>query len=257
MKKNTYIVIITLITIVCVIIGCFRFIFNVGMHFYDFYTNNTSEEYTSGADARNTEGLDAFTSIRVDVDVLDVTVVAGDSYSISYACDKDLVPTYEVKDGTLQVTQNGDDWSPLSFGNDDCEATITVPKDAAIETIDITSDVGDTEISGLTISDIIITADVGDVSLQNVTMKTGNIELDTGDAELDHCSFENLTVSSDVGDVDVDSTEDLSDYAMDLSTDVGDVEINGRNQGQDYSTSGNGSKQLTVDNSTGDVEISY
>ena len=65
-----------------------------------------------------------------------------------------------------------------------------------------------------------------------------------------------LIIQNNVGDVKVSSSKDLSGYAYDLDTSIGDVSINGVSHKKEYQQKGSDGK-ITVDNSTGDISITY
>ena len=131
------------------------------------------------------------------------------------------------------------------------------------------SDSDDTESSGTTLS-------TGTVSLPSfntvkIDSKVMNLSIEKGDDysiqcdsteklnpkyEIKDITFEKLYVDGSVGDVKVSSPKDLSDYAYDLDTSIGEVSINGVSHKKEYQQKGTGGK-ITVDNSTGDISITY
>ena len=82
------------------------------------------------------------------------------------------------------------------------------------------------------------------------------MDTSVGDTVIKDNIFEKLYVDGSVGDVKVSSSKDLSDYAYDLDTSIGDVSINGVSHKKEYQQKGTGGK-ITVDNSTGDISITY
>ncbi len=258
MKKNIYLTVLSVITIICMIVGCLRIIGKLGSNWFhwDSYSGSTDDQEL-GTDA-NAQELEAFTNIDLDVNVLDVTIVYGDQYTIAYDCDKRYIPQYQVKDDTLYVKQSSStNWNLFSLDNAKCEMTITLPKDTQLDNLNMQVDVGDVKINGIKATSTTMDADVGDVDIDNANMGDADFSMSTGDISLDQVTFTNLKINASVGDVEISTTTSLAGYRMDLSTSVGEIEINGQDYDDDYENAGTGAGDVTVNNSTGDIEVKY
>ena len=108
------------------------------------------------------------------------------------------------------------------------------------DTLNISSSVGDIDISDNLFTTITLQSDVGDISLENVT-------------------FQTAALSSDVGDIDVETPSPLDSYKMDLSCDIGEIEINDRSFRSHYTqdAAAANTQTLTVTSDTGDISIEY
>ena len=104
-KKNLYLILLSIITLVSAIIGILiHVIIPAGSWFANFDEHFDSDDFIAGSTTY--EELDAFQSIDFDINVADITITNGDTYSISYQTRKKaLIPSYEIKDGTLYVKQ--------------------------------------------------------------------------------------------------------------------------------------------------------
>ncbi len=272
MKKTIYLTILTIVTVVCIIFGA---LYHIG----GFFSNITFFNFLGGNLDRSpinySEDLDAFEAINLDTNVMDITIERGEGYHLSYNCEKYLEPEFEVKNNTFTLSQPDVSSPVFNISSNKCSMTLTVPSDVYFTKIDITSDVGavsiedigaktaifQADVGDLTLdtcafSDTNITADVGDITSLNTDLGNATISADVGDIELNDATFESLDLSNDVGDVDLDCATKLSNYQIELSTDVGDVTVNGKNHDKDYSRDGNGEK-LTIENSTGDINLNY
>lgn len=265
MKKNVYLTVLTIVTVICVVIGLCYHTINFGVSFMDglnipFFS--LSRNTTSGNGSKSSEMLkdpedimlDEFNTIKVDADVMDLNIEYGSNFSLSYYCNEKLIPDYKVKDGVLTVTQNSD-LTSLWGGNKKCSVTITVPEE--LEFVDIASDVGDIDLKNLSIKTLTLTADVGDIDIIRCTLGQVTLTADLGDIDVENSSFIELKATNDVGDTDIESSISLSDYEIDLKTDIGEVEVNDRNSHRSFQQPGTGNGKLTVSNSTGDIEVSY
>ncbi len=242
MKKNIYLLIITLITIGCIIVGG---IIHLG--------NGQLFGLNLGDTIESEETLSAFDSLHITGDVMGVSIVRGDDYEIKYEGTENLMPKYEITDGELAVVQKG---KKTGFGNFKCSVTITIPEDASLQSFYADIDVGDINVTDMEIVTLTGESDVGDLNFTKITSQDVTITCDTGDIELSDCTFENLDINADVGNVDVKSAKDLSDYSFELSCDVGKVTINGDKESKNYESEGS-EGSVTISADVGDVDITY
>ncbi len=240
-----------------------------------FYSDSDDTESSGTTLSTDTVLLPSFNTVKIDSKVMNLSIEKGDDYSIQCDADKKLNPKYEIKDNTLIVSQKQKIKVHNFMKNQKCSVHITIPEDTTLELINVDGSVGDINLSNLDVTTLKIDSCVGDIELDDC--KTDSIDIDTSTAvvELNGCEaneidvdtsvgdtvikdniFEILYVDGSVGDVKVSSSKDLSDYAYDLDTSIGDVSINGVSHKTEYQQKGTGGK-ITVDNSTGDISITY
>ena len=292
MKRNVYLIILTIITILCIIAGtCYHLVrFGISIAgglpsiqtFMDAVTDwndDDSSDNTESASSTKTvsssQNLDAFTSIQADMNVMDLKVVSGDSYSIQYKASKKFVPEFEVKNNCLTIKQTQNVSFSTATRNAKCTVTVTVAD--SLDSVKIQSDVGDITLSDQTNTTFSLYADAGDIDLENCAFGKSTVETDAGDfdlknctftalslyadagdIDLENCTFTNMDISTDAGDIDIDSKEDLSGYRIALDTSYGDVTVNHKKQRHSYSHDGNLSGHtLTVSTYAGDIDLNY
>lgn len=259
MKKTLYLTVLTIVTVICIIAGsCYHIIgwgtnFIHSIPFISFNSDNYND--SEHGSSQKTEEVGEFQKLDIQTNVMDVTIGTGTTYSISYNCTNSLIPIYEVKDGTLTITQKGS--HTWSWGNNHCDMKITVPADAKLDQCKITSKVGDIDVSNLHAGTFTTNASVGDVDITDSELTNGDVSSSTGDINMKGITFDTMTITSSVGDVNFQSNSNLADYEMDLGTSVGDVEVNNRDQGKNYSNNGSSNNELTINASTGDVNVEY
>lgn len=258
MRKNVYLTILTIITVFCIIIGSVYHILGWGFSFLDalFDLPHFSFEKESAgplSDSGEIE-LDDFTSIDADVYVMDLTIESADRASISFSGHSKLKPKYEVKNGTLILTQGN---FRNMWGNKKCSVTVTVPYDQFCDMLDIRMDVGNIDITDIGGETLELSADVGDIDISSCSFHSMDVQSDVGDIDVDHCDFLAMNIDCSVGDICVNSAADLSDYYIDISTSFGDVEYNDREYHRSFSQNGSANGQeVVISNDTGDVELS-
>lgn len=243
MKRTIYLAVITLITIGCVLFG----VFGLSNRGFSFSFGIGSPNYTIEESAT----LEAFERITVDAAVLDLIIKDGSAYALDYHGTKNLVMSYRVDNGELVISQKK---KGSMIGNNSAVLTLTVPRDAQFDKVDIGIDVGDVDMRELSIGSMDADIDVGDMTVEKTAFEQVTIDSDTGDVDLKDCSFVNLDISCDVGDVEVDSSMDISEYAYDLKTDVGEVEVGAGEYGKKYYKDGENGKVI-IHGDVGDITV--
>ena len=281
MKKNVYLIILTLVTVICIIGGtCYHLVgwgvsFLSHLPFASFYSDSDDTESSGTTLSTDTVSLPSFNTVKIDSKVMNLSIEKGDDYSIQCDSTEKLNPKYEIKDNTLIVSQKQKIKIHNFMNTQKCSVHITIPEDTTLELINVDGATGDINLSNLDVTTLKIDNSVGDVKMDDCKTDSIDIDTSTGDVKLNGCEaneinvdtsvgdtvlkdiiFEKLYVDGSVGDVKVSSPKDLSDYAYDLDTSIGEVSINGVSHKKEYQQKGTGGK-ITVDNSTGDISITY
>lgn len=281
MKKNVYLIILTLITIICIVGGtCYHLVgwgvsFLSHLPFASFYSDSDDTESSGTTLSTDTVSLPSFNTVKIDSKVMNLSIEKGDDYSIQCETTEKLNPKYEIKDNTLIVSQKQKIKIHNFMNTQKCSVHITIPEDTTLELINVDGSIGDINLSNLDVTTLKIDNSVGDVKMDDCKTDSIDVDTSTGDVKLNGCEaneinvdtsvgdtvikdiiFEKLYVDGSVGDVKVSSPKDLSDYAYDLDTSIGDVSINGVSHKKEYQQKGTAGK-ITVDNSTGDISITY
>ena len=281
MKKNVYLIILTLITIICIVGGtCYHLVgwgvsFLSHLPFASFYSDSDDTESSGTTLSTDTVSLPSFNTVKIDSKVMNLSIEKGDDYSIQCDSTEKLNPKYEIKDNTLIVSQKQKIKIHNFMNTQKCSVHITIPEDTTLELINVDGATGDINLSNLDVTTLKIDNSVGDVKMDDCKTDSIDIDTSTGDVKLNGCEaneinvdtsvgdtvikdniFEKLYVDGSVGDVKVSSSKDLSGYAYDLDTSIGDVSINGVSHKKEYQQKGTDGK-ITVDNSTGDISITY
>ncbi len=253
MKKNVYLIIITAITVLCIIGGSLYHLIGLGIQNHRLSVREVERvEFQSD--------LEAFTSIDATMSVTDLNIQLGNTYSISFSGNKEIEPQYHVENGVLVITQK--DPKPTiginnhSINNNACNTVITIPANAnALDTLTLNCNVGDVDIAGINVDTLKITADVGDIDIDNCTGKEIIVNGSVGDIDLAKNDFLATTVSADVGDVDIIVLGSLSDYNLDITADIGEVEVNHKKHKKEYHASAASEYSIKATGSVGDISV--
>lgn len=254
MKRAIYLTLLSLVTIGCIIFGTIYHTGKAIVHF-DRWWDEEVEDNSTDTSEEGEYTLDAFTSLNVQADIAAVSVRQGDEFKIEWSVHRSGVPTYEVKDGVLTVTQKHPHKNIA--GEHSCSITITLPEGTKLDRVEIDADVGDVQISNVITEKMDITADVGTVDMENCQLGDSTIEADVGDVRLYACEFKDMNVSADVGSISINTAQDLADYSFDLETSVGDIRINNENEHKKFEKHGSGKYRIDADCDVGSLEINF
>ncbi len=284
MKKTTYLVIISIVTIITVIAGSIYHFGDVEIG-WGFPWGFPWGAGNDGAKISNTVSLDEFDTADIDMRVMDIEVVEGDEASVHYECNKKRYePEINVEKGVLYIKQKKNKKSD-HYGNVKCRMMLVVPENTNFKKFTISNNTGDVKITGLELDVLSIDADTGDLKLNDcksgkteIDNDTGDVKLtdcslgdcnidnDTGDVELTDCHFGipggDMKISNDTGDIDVEGCDDLYLYETDFSTDIGEVTVNGKEvKGRHYTESAvlesnlDNIRKFTIKTDIGDVTV--
>lgn len=248
MKKTVYLIIISVLTIGCIIFGSLYH--TRGNHFFDFrnwvsFSKSISDsddwdfdDYEVGSNrivkGEIDEKLPAFTDIEVKANVMNLVIGYGSDFRIESTYGREyLRPIFEVKNGTLKIEQH---MPKHTRGNNNCKTVISIPKNASLE-------------------DMNLKLNVGEVRIADISGKDCEIKNNVGEVDLDKVDFNDISVKNNVGEVHISVNGDLDDYSLDVATDVGELSVDGRNYKKSYSKKGNAKKSIEVKTNVGEIRI--
>lgn len=264
MKKRIEVV-LTFITLYCIIYGCYKNIGPFGLKTLNAVktTNNLTNEFEV-IEVKN---------LFIDADVMDVNIKTGNDFSIEYDCTKGLEPEYKYRNGDIEIKQKNKNKFKWGITNK-CEVNITLPKDTRLEKADININVGDREISDVMadkfiieantgdteiekcdINELILQSDVGDTTIETSNIISADIAGNIGDKKVDISDFELLKVTSDVGDIEISSKDNIKNYNFDVATDIGEVKAFSNNAGKKYKIDNDDNRKIIVKANVGDIKI--
>lgn len=262
MNKKTFLIIISCVTLVCILAGCFiHFRYSVrtmnsfgrsvskavrngirgvrnGDYEYDFDDDfdidiDVDEQEPGAKNFSNT--LQSFDSIKINTYVMGVSIERGSRFEISGSYRRDaLKPAFNISGGTLNISQPSYRHKLVSSGN--CKVVITIPFGVKLENVDINIDVGAVEIKGIDMDEASINTDVGAIAINNVV-------------------FNELKANSDVGAVSIELVDPINSYDIDARSDVGAIQVNNASVKRKYVQKGTSEKKIKIKTDVGGIEI--
>ncbi len=207
MKRNVYLIILSVITVICIISGIAINVIKPASNFLkDVLGDADSGTYTSNAETK----LDAFENIDIDVNVINVTITEGSEFGYTlversgFSIGNTLKTQINLSGNTLKVTQSGSS-GIISLGSSATyKLTIVVPQ-------------------GTQLNDITVNSDVGNIAIENANISSGRITSNVGNIIIGSCVFLQLDVSADVGNINISGIADINNCNVDISTDLGNI----------------------------------
>ena len=242
MKKTVLLIILGVLTVGCIIFGTvkhvgggFRNLKNSGFFFDWDDEDEYDSDYTGKLEI--SENLKSFSSIKMDVHVMEIIIEEGSDFKIESSFNKERIkPVYSVEGGVLEIKQANTRVKGFSNGNFRCRVVITVPKGSSLKNITIDSNVGDIKLRDLEADKIDLTVNVGEIDVRKV-------------------DFEDLSCDTNVGEIEVNLNDSVENYNISAATDVGQVEVDGHSYKRSYNSRGSGSKNITLSGNVGEINI--
>lgn len=252
MKKNIYLITITIITVVCIIAGS---LYHIGGFALGLFDNLIPHSDNSPGNVCTKElSVDEFSNLIFDTAVLNINITTGDSYTVSYKCNERLVPKIKSSGDTLTISQSG---RTNYKRNTTSEITVTIPFGAALNKLSFDTGVGEVTLDALTAADAEFDTGVGDLYVTDCSFATCDVDGGTGDLSFENCAFDEMDIDGGTGDITVTSSQSLDGYMMDLDSGIGDITINGNDYDDEYEVNEHAKKHLIIDSGLGDIEVKY
>ena len=185
---------------------------------------------------------------------MNINVKTGDSYTVSYKCNKRLVPKIKSSGDTLTISQSkGSNYRR----NTTSEITVTIPEGASLNKLSFDTGVGEVSLDALTVADAEFDTGVGDLYVTGCSFATCDVDGGTGDLSFENCAFDKMDIDGGTGDITVTSSQSLDGYMMDLDSGTGDITINGNDYDDEYEVNEHARKHLVIDSGLGDIVVRY
>ena len=207
-----YITIISLVTVVAIMFGCFIHIFNKG-HF----TWNVGSSRSESDTVTLTGDVD---TIEVDTNYAGLTIKYGDDVHVEYTLPESLVPDISLKNGVLSVVTK----NTIHIGNagwNDFSITIVIPEGTELDDLKIDLDAGNVKVADIAVKDVNVRCDAGNIELKRIEAESFDLNVDAGNIELTDITTDKVTVKADAGNIEfTDCTIDV----LNADADAGNIE---------------------------------
>ncbi len=260
MKKRTiYIILLLVITIAAVFYGISR---------HGHLVLSTDGEFAFGfvgkEETEVSKDTGSFRSLDVRLAQDDIRVESGKNFGWSYTGPKGPVPSVEVTDRTLVVTEGEESGNGHSRSGG--VLTVTIPSGSwDLGQVTLSTENGDISFEPdevAAVKEMQLSSSNGDLSLSGPGCSGDalNASSSNGDIELENACFGQFDTESSNGDITISLSDSLSYYTITPSTSVGDITV-GDDQysmedgGTKKISIGNGEKTIKASTSMGDINI--
>lgn len=204
-------------------------------------------------------GSTPFSSIYLDVDLGDVTIVAGDDFGVEIECwGKGYRVDHWYSGDALYIENSGNGTHLTNCGSN---ITVYVPSDVWLEDLYVDLDLGSLTLAGLNMEYADIDLDLGSLTGEALTVTTTlEVEANLGEVALYGDLGENVDISADLGSVQLGLARPASEYSWQLEADLGSVTVDGKSQrlNDDHeATGGHGSRMIEVDADLGSITLDF
>lgn len=178
-------------------------------------------------------------SMEISMEIGKVQVLIGDDDTFEIDC-------INIPEKYIHQKQNGGALefevtsANLNFSNPKYQIIVTIPKNANLTNLDISSDTGSIEADSLKAEHMELSSDTGTIEVKALQAATLSLSNDTGTVKIGSIQANSLDMDVDTGKADIDK---LDCAVLKVDSDTGTVKINGIT-----------AKQITLDNDTGKIE---
>ena len=236
--KKAYISLLTVVTLICILIGTFRF--------FSFRGGNVGRR--KGEEA----GLEEFSTLTVSVSAADVIVEKGHSYQVELSEGREL--SYVVKDGELIISETR---KGLLHTERSGHAVITVPSGAELSSVTISTDYGNITLDGVGTETASLQTSAGNITIKDSEVSTASIVSNMGNITLNDTVFVSVNAAADLGNITADLNTEPEDCSLSLKTDLGEIKVDGDKKGREYQTEQNGGSQFTAVSNLGNIKVGF
>lgn len=170
----------------------------------------------------DSQTLEAFHSIEVDVLAADIQILPGEDWSLSYnLSEKEPLKHFGVEQGTLYVETSFD--PSEHFEHKNWFVTITVPTGTSLDEVELDTLSGNVDVQGFSCDSISLSSTSGNVTAQDITAREVELDSTSGKITASNVSANSLEAESISDDLRVEGTFGK----LELSTTSGDIEATG------------------------------
>lgn len=222
-----------------------------------------------------------FSSLVIKGDY-DVRIKSGNHDSVKVGYGENMnPPTVQNENGRLIITEADEEsWFTINLSDRDYApfVEVTCSDGRALDSIDIETENGDVELSGIETGRISVDSDYGDVSFAGVAFDSGELDVENGDIKCTDIISQSLKIENEYGDcslageikglcevemengsLQIDTALAESQYSIAAGTDSGSLCIGDEKQ-DDYEcryNGGTGSNKLKLFSEYGDIKVDF
>lgn len=201
--------------------------------------------------------LSDITSLKIDMDMGDVTIIEGNDDDIRISNMVKDQYTLDVNGSKAELklnTRSG--FSIFNFGTDySQDIVVTIPEGYKFENLEIKNSMGNIDLEDLQVDSMTLVANMGDIDGENLKTNELFVENDMGKIQLEGIFLNETEITNSMGDIDVIVNDDISNYDYEADCSLGTVYINGKKGNSSQSVRSN--NKITIKDSMGDISLDF
>lgn len=187
----------------------------------------------------------AFKKLELNTSKADILIEQGDQFRLEALHVDGSTPKYELAGDTLRYYDTGTIDQTLRFNigylSKSNHVTITLPRDIVLDSIDVTSSLGNVIVKEISTPSLTLHASMGDTRLMGTFEDKTNVIANNGDVILDGRFAGDTNIETGMGDLDMRGSFEGNTRVI---SSHGDVTLNGSSQDFIYFRTGMGDLQL-------------
>lgn len=189
---------------------------------------------------------------------LDVSIAYGD-FTLKKAAVRDSDISMSSGNSTISDLNTESLGYSNSYGNADFSNINTKNADSSFgdARIKISMSSGNADLDSIISKYLEVSNSYGNITGKGMDVKEFESDLSSGKLNISKSTMDEADISNSYGDVILALTGNSKDYMLDLNTSYGSVAVDGRNYDGHLVRENGGSKSITADLSSGDVEVTF
>ena len=233
MKKAIFYIVLAAITLSCIFYGITK---NAGDIRFSLREDKENEQESSNKKNFVYEVFESFSGIEVNAAIMELVIEEGSEFKVEGPYNRDyLKPEISLNNGVLRISQKGKKRT-LNAGSHRCKVVVTIPREHALDSVYINTNVGDVKVRELEAKDIDINVNVGEIDIRRA-------------------AFDRIECESNVGEISINPRGSIDEYSISASTDVGEVKVDGQSYKRSYNQKGDEAKKIKAKANVGEIDI--
>lgn len=214
--------------------------------------------------------------IEVEETIGNLRVVQGERWGIEYAVAFPEKFFHQIDNGKLKIEYKREKNIARVKGSE--QITLTVPKDAALQKLDIESSLGNVDIKNLVCDEVEVASALGNLTLQNISTQKISIDGALGDITMQNSVVNGkLEISEAMGDADIQgifqgnveidggmdnihlTVQDagVNDYNLNLQRGLGELKIDGETLTKDLERNNGKNRKIEIKGGLGNITVDF
>ncbi len=214
-------------------------------------------DYNNGEYIKETQELEAFDQLDIDLDSMDFEIKTGDRYEMEVTYFKEDEFSYEIKDGTLVIKQDADYCSLFGFSSKIGKLTLYIPSEKNLNEAEINVGIGETLIQNVATKAFKLNGGVGEIVIKNLVSYDTDVKIGVAEVKIQGDLKGKTAIKGGVGSLQLDLVGREEDYNYDIEKGLGETTINNQHyEGFGNTSQNNGAaNEISIKAGVGEIKV--